>query len=775
MALSDGDYYIVNGYAPELYMDVVHGNRNNGANVRVWHKDATDNQVWQVSTRADGSRQITSRFTGKSIDVKSDLIEVSGTNVQMYTNHDGRNQKWDIEDTGTTITIGGEALPLYKVVLTDAPSMCAELYGNTGFDDGSNVCIARYGGAADQKWAFVPVPPFESGGVYELALRLDPRYALDVASGSPANGANCILTGRHNANDHKFYLTERTAGRWTLRNIASGKFVQVAHGTAAALTNVEQWQLQNKIREEWKPVAFGTMQYQGAERTIVRLFSWVDDAGNTFVMDANQNAKLDLGNICITNVDPDDQGQYSQQWLMIPTRATDPNMAIPADLGWSAYVGDPTHNRDRAATETLYPTWTCTDAWATAGPNHYEWRYRSRLMDGTTSTYGAWGEWVDWSTALVTQQGQQAWVTEGLPATFDGKLYKVLEYQFEVRTVGVGETAAVQGEAASTTIRSMFEPDAQLSKAGFSANGLRMDYRSDYTNGTNVLTITSIQRNGVELLSKTLRYDRLDSSTSVSIGITDLRALIEDGDTITVTWVNGTDQWAQFDTEHSADLVVSYDAGYSEMLEPEVTMDRGRIIHVELDTQLPKTAVYIRTEDGKIRSCPKKGAYYEVSYPFGESFDIFASAVSNGQDQWELWHQRYTPADGLLRKYPACHAWSWAGGSFLLELTTRYLETDRSLGATFEAIKLDSREFESVYFAKTISSDYTATGILYHGLTENDRADLMALMKARHVVYRSPHGEVVNVAITDIKYKTHLDRVRGEFTEVNISMTQETL
>ena len=158
MALTDGDYFIVNGYAPTLYMDVTHGNRNNGANVRVWHKDSTDNQLWQVTTRSDGSRQITSRFTGKSLDVRADAITTVGANVQMYTDTDNRNQKWDVEDSGTTVTIDGTTYPLYKVVLTDAPTMCAELYGNTGFTDGSNVCIAGYTGASDQLWAFIPVP-----------------------------------------------------------------------------------------------------------------------------------------------------------------------------------------------------------------------------------------------------------------------------------------------------------------------------------------------------------------------------------------------------------------------------------------------------------------------------------------------------------------------------------------------------------------------------------------------------------------------------------------
>lgn len=770
MALTDGDYFIVSGYSPTLYMDVTHGNRNNGANVRVWHKDSTDNQLWQVTTRSDGSRQITSRFTGKSLDVKADAITTVGTNVQMYTDTDNRNQKWDVEDSGTTVTIDGTTYPLYKVVLTDAPTMCAELYGNTGFTDGSNVCIAGYTGASDQLWAFIPVPPLQSGGIYELALRLDPRYALDVASGSPANGANAILTGRHNANDHKFYLTERSTDHWILRNIASGKNLEVQRGIAATRQNVQQWQQTNDRREEWKPVTFGTQSYQGADRTIIKLYSWVDGVGNTYIMDANQNSKLDLGNICIVETDPDDQGQYSQQWLLIPTLATDPNMAIPSEMGWSAFVGDPSYNRDRGATETLYPTWECTSAWATSGPNHYMWRYRSRLMDGGTSTYGDWSEWTDWQTALVTQEGQRAWFTEGLPATFDNDAYKVLDYQYEVKTVGVGETAAVEGQPASTIVRAMYRPDVSLSNAGFGPEGLRLAYSSDYTNGTNVITLQAIVRDGENILAKPVRIDGLETGASVSVPIDALTAWIEDGDSLQIEYSVGTDQWPEFDGLNSDSVQVSYDAGQGASLSPTVSMGRGRRLSIDLQSSLPTQAVYLRTRDGEVFVCENDNGVFSVDYPFGVPFDLYAVAASSDGATWDLWHQALSEHSDLLRQYPPCHAWGWDGGSFLLECATDPMLTDRTMSAIYEADALNRREYQSVYFAHTIQSEYMAEGLLYDGLTESDKDELISLLKARHVTYRAPSGEIADVAVTSISYQTH-----REYTIVQVNMIEETL
>lgn len=775
--IPDGIYYIVNGYAPTLYMDSVHGNRNNGANLRVWTKDATDNQVWRVSTRSDGSRQITSRFTGKSIDVQSAQITTVGANVQMYTDNDSRAQKWDITAiSGRTITVGGTSYQLYKITLTAAPSMCAELYGDAPFSAGANVCIAGYGGSADMLWAFIPVPRIESGGIYNLALRLDPRYGLDVHSGSTANGANVILTGlSQNQNDHKFYLTQRSNGHWVLMNVASKKYVQVKDGKAADMQNVQQWELSNTLREEWKLVDFGDVSYGGHSYPCVKLYSYVDNGGNTYVMDADQNKKIDLGNICIVHTDPDDQGQFSQQWLLMPTVATDPSIPIPANLGWVASLNDTTSGIDMITKERLYPTWTCTDVWATQGPNHYMWRYRSRYLNASTSTYGDWTNWTSWQTALVTIKGQRAWVTEGLPATYDKTLYKALQYQYEVKAVGVGELSRLEGKAASVMVRSIYKPDVVISNAGFGPNGLRVDVDSDYTHGTNTIGFYSITRNGKELLKgphKNGSYSikGLDSSTSVNIPIEYLSDWIEDGDVLTFKYNVGNDVIPTFYGGITETLTVSYDAGSGATLSPTVTMGSGRRLEVTLNSSLPAQKVYLRTKQGDIFEGKKDGGKFYIEYPFGLPFDLFAVAVSADSDRWDLWHKTYSEHDQLMRDYPPCHAWSWDGGYFLLECSTDPMVTDRTMSAIYEADALNKRDFQSVYFAHTIQSEYAAEGLLYEGLTESVKSQAEAMLRAQHVRYRAPSGEIADVAVTDVAYQTH-----REYTLVSVNMIEETL
>lgn len=770
--LADGIYHIYNGYGSNLVLDVAHGNRSNGANVQVYAKDTTDNQVWQVTTRSDGSRQITSRLTGKSIDVANDRITTAGANVQMWTDTDKRSQSWDIADTGSTMTVSGTAYALYKITLTAAPTMCVELIGNSGFSSGTNTCIAGYAGMSDQKWAFVPVPPLRDGGVYELALRLDTRYALDVHSGSNANGANIILTGRHGANDHKWYLTEHASNKWLLRNIASGKYAQVNNGVAEDLTNVTQWSFNSSApnRWLWKPVTFGTTTLDGVTCSVIKLYSWVDGAGGTFLMDANQNSKLNLGNICICHADNDDTGQYSQEWVLYPTTATDPNMAIPTELGWSSSVGSSDWSPDRASADVLYPTWRCASAWATSGPNHYEWRWRRRNLRATTSTTTGWGDWTAWQTALVTTAGQRSWVTEGLPATYDESTYKDIEYQIQVRTVGVEETSSVVGCEASQVIRAFKEPTVTLSNAGFSPEGLRMDFDSSYASGTSQVIITKVMLDGKNILKTKWRSADLDSSTSILLPAGSLKTWPEDGDEVVVTWHNATDQIADYSVDHTATLTVSQTAASGVTLNPVVTVADGRTLRVEVSPRADHESVYIRSGGETVRVGGDAEHVYSVEYPFGSDLDLWVATSSGDSDRWAIWHRLY-PAGAIGDKRPA-HAWNWDGGSFVLELREgEPLETRYDVKTTHEALALDSRPWQAVMLGPSAVGTLSAEGAMSELLgTEGTREALEEMRLQGHVRYRSPHGLHCDVAVTGYS----LSCIRGVWT-VSVEMTRETI
>lgn len=769
----------MNGANASLCLDVSNGSRKDGANVQVYTKNGTDAQVWQVSTRADGSRQISSRFTGKCVDVANDVWE-NGTNVRMWTDNDSRAQSWDIVDSGSTMTIDGTSHVLWQVVQRKGSGWLMELLGNSGFTDGTNVVISK-GTAADQKWAFVPVPRFQSGGVYELLLRLDPRFAMDVSGYSKANGASVILAGRSGANNQKYYFHQRSGDQWTIRNINSGRYLQVSNGVIASdgTQDVTQWADSEpaQARWQWRPESFGTFRRGGVEREVVKLYSWVTGDANTYCMDANQHSKLDLGNICVCGTDPDLTGQYSQEWILVPTTATDPTMPIPSGFGWATYVGQTTMACERVAAERLYPTWHCIRAWSASGPNHYEWRWSRKYADHL----GRWhrdGDPIDelpWEVANVTNNGERAWVTEGLPATYDASKYKCMGYDVQVRCVGAGETATLVGNEASFELRAMAEPAVTLSNAGFSPEGLRFDYTSDYAGGTTSIRIANIYLDGVDLLAH-LDYtvhSPLDDSGSILVDIGRLSKWPHEGDEITVRWYDGTDLMNEFPTLHTATLTVAYDTGHGATLAPTVTNGAGRTLKVTLSPHYATERVWFSTEsDGLVEVERASDGSFYAEYPFGEDVEVWATGKSNDGDTWGVWNETYD-ASTVGGKAP-CHAWNWDGGSFLLEVRRdEPLETDYTVRNDTETVSLNGRPWESVLLGGTSQSVITAVGSFGHPLDalglEATRNSLDALVRQGHVRYRSPHGLRCDVCVTDAR----MNNVCGVWT-AEVTMRRET-
>lgn len=757
--LSDGDYYIVNGADASLYLDVVNGDRRNGANVRVFVKTQTDAQVFSVRTRSGGTRQILSRFTGKSIDCEQ---AATGKNVQMYTDSASRYQRWVVTDTGNTMAVEGETLPLYKLHLVDPEGgeypLVMELAGTSGFEAGTNVVLSNdEGTSADQTWAFLPVPAIESGGVYELLLNLNKSFAADIASWSKANNARLILAGNHHGNNQKFYLHRRSGDQWTLRNINSGRYIQMHNGAldSSGTQIVTQWadSEPTQLRWQWRPESFGTVTMGGVERTVIKLWSWFDGTGTNYLLDANQHEGLDLGQIRVCGVDPDGVGQYSQEWVLIPTYATDPTMPIPSQIGWATSVGSPYIKRMRQAATTLYPAWYCPRSWTSNGPNHYEWRYARKYqthLGGWVREYPI--EQAGWETASVTIRDGMCWVTEGLPADYDETKYKAVAYDVQVRCVGAGETACVVGHEASETLTAIKEPNITISNAGFSPEGLRFDYTSDYEGGTTDINVRGIYRNGVDLTPYTWYQDfqGLDQSGSIMVDVSKLKEWLREGDEIVVRWTGGTDVLPEFDTVHETPLTVAYDTGHGAELVPSVTNGEGRTLRIELDPHYATERVWYRSESDGLMELERDddGAFY-VDYPFGEDVEIWVSGRSRDGDTWGVWNETY---DSSIGGKAPCHAWNWEGGSFLLELRQdEPLETDLTVESDTETVKLKDRQWDSVLVGGTSSAKLRAEGEFgsrHFPELEATRQGLEALRKQAHVRYRSPHGLRCDVCVT---------------------------
>lgn len=759
-----GDYRIISakGSASSPFaFDVSGGTLSDGANVDIRTPALSPMQYFTVSFRADGTARILSRIAGKSVDVAKNNLK-SGQNVLIWKATDARNQLWDIESDGQTATFQGTSYPTYTIKCSAAKTLAVDIKGGT-MADGTNVMVWTANGGDNQRWILVPVPAFTSGGIYELRSMLKTSMCADVTGDS--RGSNVMLYERSGENGQKFIVTEESSGQWSLQNVSSGMFVDVADGAASAGTNVQQWDDTDQRAQRWKVINYGTTTVDGTTCAVVSLGSYVTNDGQTYFADVYNAMTSNNANVDIQTA----SSSAKQRWALVPTTPLDGGVPVVANLGWTTTAGAAASSDTLPEAEELYPTWVTTMSWSTDGPNHYEWRWRTQLMGDRAGTWGSWSEWTAWAVAPAAQQGTRAWVPDGLPAEVpEGS--RAMRYALQVRAMGVlASGLMVTGPTASATLTSVRKATVTLGPMGFGPEGLRIAYESDYTGGTNVVSVDSVKVGGREMLASAVRFPALDASGSMLVPMASLKGWIEDSSTATVRFRNGTDLLPlSTATNHTG--TISYDTGSGLDATPTIMVGEGRTLQLTVPSA-DATAAWMLYE-GELTEMTLSGGVAYLTPPFGSSitYEFFVSVASADGDRWGVAHVTSAQSRALMGDFKPCHAWNWDGGHFLLEVREgEPLETDYEVKRNYGTFQLNDREWESVHYQKTKSGSFSAAGALVPGLTESARADLEALCDQGYVTYRSPSGLVADVAVTEFSITEH-----AHYTEVTVSMTRVT-
>ena len=737
---TEGIYVIVPVSATGKALDVSGGSLSDGANVQVYTKNATEAQTFQLTYRSDGTAQIASRLTGKCVDVEGGTLS-SGTNVQMYTDNDTRAQQWDVAEK-STVTIDGTSYATYELAVHDT-NLC--MAAGT-----SNVTVATRASANAQRWAFVPIAPFRSGGIYEIRSRLDGGKCADVASASKADGANVQLYVCNHTNAQKWLFTNEGAEGWSVRNIASGKYMDVSGGTLADGTNVQSYQDNDTRAQRWAVATYGTVELDGETCQVVSLGA---ANGSAYMLDDYGASTSSGNNIQIYQ----SNNTQAQRWALWPTWAEDEFMPSPYNLGITE--GEASVAWASSMALTVHPCWECAPAYATSGPNAYQIRTRTRKMRSSTSTWEAWTDWSSWETANVTKSGQKSVLTEGVALSMTDS-YKAMQLEYQVRATGVDELALLYGAAASHTATLCPKPSIDFSGATMTAGGLTVGYTTDYGAGSVSVFLEGVVLDGHNILKRPISFTALDSTQSIDVPMESLSAIPASGETITLRYGIGTDVMPRFSGTLADAVTVAYGSG-SASVTPTFTADG-----YDLTATLPDagdTRVWVSAGNG-IVECQKLStangqSTFDVPFPMGVEYRIFATGHSGSS--WFVWTGTRTET---VR--PA-HVWDFGGGRAVLEVRAGTpLTTNDEIEADSDTWMLSAREYETVGFSGTRKHRFTAVGAVTER-TESDRADF-GMLVGNHAVYRSPAGDIVNVAVLSVSR----DAKRG-YTEVSVSMARE--
>lgn len=580
---------------------------------------------------------------------------------------------------------------------------------------------------------------------------------IAIPSSSKTAGANVIIYSVLHSNAQIFYIDVEGTDSWSIRNVYSGMYVAVSSSRAASGTNVIQWNDTDSVGQRWKIVETGeTATVSGVTCPVVTIGSYVTTDAGTYMLDVENGLSTNSTNVQIYTAN----GTRAQKFVLYPTTKQDATLPVPSMRGWTKELGGTDYSDSRAAATTLYPAWLGTQSWASNTTNGWEGRWRERTMDSETSTWGEWGQQTAWTDVATTRDGTSYWLTAGLPASLASD-NKARQYEFQLRAYAGSGTNRVRGLSSSATLEAVTVPVVTLSAAGFGPDGLRIPYTSDYDGGTTNVRLTSIKVDGQEVLASPAEFDVLATSGTIHVSMDSLSDWIEDGSQAEVTYQVGNDQVTIYPDSYSASIGVSYDSGSGLVSHPTVTVDDDRMLVVDASPQ-DITGAWVRI-DGELFEAEVNDGIATIAYPFGKDFDLFIATSDGGE--WGTEHMALGPNTPVLSGVRPCHAFNWDGGSFLLELREgEPLETTLAMSADSEALALNGREWESVYFGSVVSGASTVEGALHPGVSKSRREQVEGLVRAHHVTYRSPVGDMWDVAVMSATPST-------QFGWSNVSVT----
>ena len=233
--IPDGTYLLRPNHASFMVLDVSGASTANGRNVQLYKANMTAAQKWVISHDEKGYATITNQNSNKPLDVASGN-PAPKTNVHQYAANGTRAQKWVIEKDGST----------YKITSALLPNLVLEANAG-GTSNGTNVQLGKDSGSNAQRFTLIdlninvgPSDPMTLDGYYAIKSSIDTNYALDIAGGSTANGANVQLY-KSNGTAAQTFSFKKVGDYYQIVSAVSDKVLDVDNGCPIPLTNVQQW------------------------------------------------------------------------------------------------------------------------------------------------------------------------------------------------------------------------------------------------------------------------------------------------------------------------------------------------------------------------------------------------------------------------------------------------------------------------------------------------------------------------------------------------------
>ena len=221
-------------------LDVRDGSTDSGAATQLYTDNSTPAQRWRIVSVGGGYYKILNVGSGKALEVRNGIAK-RGTIVQQYAWNGSKAQKWRFvqHKNGT-----------YRIVSALSNKLSLDVAG-ASTANGATVQVWKNNKSKAQKWKLTKVTKTVKNGWYRIK-NVGSGKVLDVAGGSTANGANVQQYKKNSSLAQAFYLTYNTkTGYYTIKNALSGKMVEVAGASIYNGANVQQYKSNNTRAQKW--------------------------------------------------------------------------------------------------------------------------------------------------------------------------------------------------------------------------------------------------------------------------------------------------------------------------------------------------------------------------------------------------------------------------------------------------------------------------------------------------------------------------------------------
>ena len=247
-SVTEGVYYIKNVNS-DKYLDVENGSAENGANVRQWSYNGSDAQMFKIVPDGSGYYYILTGSSGykRCVDIDSGS-SANGANVMQWEHWGGDMQKYKIAKN----TDGSYSF------LTKASGCNAALdVFEMSMEDGGNVNQWDYWGGKGQSWKLesaLASANIQEGEYY--IKNLNSGKYMDVENGLNENGANIRQWDLNGSHAQVFKIKSEGDGYYSILTKTSGytKCVDVADGSVENGANIAQWEYWGGDMQKYKIV-----------------------------------------------------------------------------------------------------------------------------------------------------------------------------------------------------------------------------------------------------------------------------------------------------------------------------------------------------------------------------------------------------------------------------------------------------------------------------------------------------------------------------------------